>query len=77
MTTLTQVQDKLIATLVKVYRNDKAKGRHILGKKSFLPCRVAANKCERELERLGFSSMESYRAMCDARDMAELIVECE
>lgn len=76
MKTLTQVQDKLIATLVKVYRTDKAKGRFILGKRS-VAAKVAQNKCERELEAMGFTMHQAYAAMMDARDMAKLLVECE
>ena len=76
MSTLTQAQDKLIATLVKVYRTDKAKGRHILGKRS-VAAKVAENKCERAVEAMGFTMLQAYRAVCDARDMAKLMVECE
>jgi superfamily I DNA and RNA helicase len=78
MKALTQVQDKLMVTLKKCYRTNKAKGyfSHAWGHKS-PAVRVATNKAERELESMGFTSHQAYLAVRDAVDMAKLEVECE
>lgn len=77
MATLIQIQEKLIATLTKMYRRNKAKGKFNVAHGCGVAARVAENRCEAELESLGFSTLEAYRIMCDARDMAKLVVECE
>jgi hypothetical protein len=76
--TLTQVQDKLIATLVKCYRTGKAKGYfpNAWGCKN-PAVRTAQNKCEKELVAMGYTGQQAYRAMLDACDVAKLQVECE
>ncbi len=75
---LIQVQEKLMVTVVKCYRSNKAKG--------FFPgswgykqpaIRVATNKAERELVALGFTDQQAHLAVLDACDMAKLEVECE
>jgi hypothetical protein len=75
MKTLTQVQDKLIATVVKCYRSSIAKGRRMGSKQPAI--RVAENKAQRELESMGFTMIQADTAVREALDMAKLLVECE
>ena len=75
---LIQVQDKLIATLVKCYRQNIKKGATLAGMARKCPAiRVAENKAERAIAAMGFTDQQAYRAVCDAIDMARLQVERE
>ena len=77
MGNLIQVQDALIATLVKCYRTNIRKGATRAGMARKCPAiRVAENKVERAIAAMGFTDQQAYRAMLDARDMAILEVEC-
>ena len=70
---LIQVQDALIATLLKCYRSAKRADGGYNTRKVALPMKVAQNKAERALERMGFTDMQAYRAVVDAIQMAQLI----
>ncbi len=74
---LIAVQDKMIATLVKCYRNSNANLGHKGKLHNCPPATVAENKAQRAIEAMGFTPMQAYRAVRDARDMAILQVECE
>ncbi len=78
MESLTQIQDRVIATVAKCYRTGKAKGyfAHAWGHKC-PAIRVATNKAERALLALGFTDQQAEKAVRDACDMARLEVECE
>lgn len=78
MNSLTQVQDKLVATVAKCYRTGKAKGYfpHAWGYKC-PAIRTATNRAERVLLAMGFTDEQAERAVRDACDMARLEVECE
>lgn len=72
---LIQVQEALIATLVKCHRTNKAKGFRRGYKQPAI--RVAVNKAQRQLERIGFTMRQADAAVRDAVDMADLLMECE
>ena len=65
MFSLIAFQDKLIATLVKLWTTPGCRT-------SKLHC----GKAVRKLHRLGFTLNQSYAVVGDARDMAKLLMEC-
>lgn len=77
MNSLIAIQEKLIATLSKMYRRNKAKGKFNVAHGCGVAARVAENKCWAEIEALGFTSSQAYVMVQDARDVAKLNVECE
>lgn len=74
MVSLIQVQDKLIATVLKCYRSNAAKGRRTGYKQPAI--RVAENKAQRAIEGMGFTMLQADAAVRDAMDVALLQWEC-
>lgn len=75
MASLIEVQEKLVATVVKCYRSNRAKGRRGGCKQPAI--RVAEGKAQRAIEAMGFTMLQADAAVRDALDMARLLTECE